>query len=159
MAGAAGTPARHFASFRRALQIEAHLSSRFQRKAGAVSMRRYLSMTSGMLTALVAGTLLLISPAISMAGTPALGADCGTGAAIAGSDSAGKVKLGVGVSTCTLTFSVPYTNAPACAATNETNGGGYSLPVGAKTTHTTVDLNSISPWLAGDVVSYLCQDY
>ena len=123
-------------------------------------MRRYLSMTSGMLTALVAGTLLLISPAISMAGMPTLGTDCGTGATIAGSDSAGKVRLGTGVAgTCTLAFSVPYTNSPACISTNETNGGAASILVGTKTTPSTMKMNGTAPWLAGDVVSYLCQDY
>ena len=61
--------------------------------------------------------------------------------------------------TCTLTFGVPYPNAPACSAMNETNGGGFSVAVGVKTTNTTLELNSLSAWSVGDVISYMCQDY
>src|ERR1700675_804309 len=107
-------------------------------------MRRYFSSAKRAPMAILAGTAVLFWSAIVFAGTPALGPDCGTtGAAVVGSDSAGKVTLGAGVSTCTLTFSVPYPNAPACSAINETNGGGYSVAVGTKTTAATLDLNSL----------------
>jgi hypothetical protein len=122
-------------------------------------MRRYSSKTSGALTALLAGTAMLCWSAAAFAGTPTLGPDCGTGAAIVGSDAAGKVTLGQGATTCTLSFSVPYTNAPACSATNETNGGGISIPVGPSTTVTTLLLSSVYPWHASDVISYICLDY
>jgi len=113
------------------------------------------------LTALLAGTVVLFWSAISFAGTPTLGPDCGsTGVAIVGSDLAGKVTLGAGVAgTCTLAFSVPYPNAPACTATNETNGGGSAVLVGARTTTTTMEMDGIMPWNPGDVISYMCQDY
>jgi hypothetical protein len=128
-------------------------------------MRRQLSSTKGVLTALLAGTAVLIWSAAALAATPLLGIDCGTGAAIAGSDSAGKVTLGIpdplipATGTCTLSFSVPYTNPPACTATNETNGGGYPAPAGAKTTYTTLVLGSSVGSAPGDVISYMCVEY
>jgi hypothetical protein len=122
-------------------------------------MRRYLSGTRGALTALLAGATMLCWSAASFAASPLLGPDCGTGAAIVGSDAAGKVTLGAGVTTCTLEFSVPPLNPPACTAMNETNGGGFSVAVGVKTTTTTIELNSLSPWNPGDVISYMCISY
>ncbi len=133
------------------------LSGIEKRESGALNMQRN-SFTTTAITILAAMVLLLWS-AESFAGTPTLGPDCGAGASITGSDSAGKVTLGTSPSSCTLTFGVPYPNAPACEATNETNGGGYSLAVGTKTTVSTLDLNSSMSWSAGDVISYLCQDY
>jgi hypothetical protein len=143
------------------------LTNRFQEKAGAgtLKMRRQISTKKGMLTVLLAGTAALLWSAAAFAGTPILGADCGTGASIVGSDSAGKVTVGTpepSVPTtglCTITFSVPYTNAPACTATNETNGGGFPAPTGAKTTNTTLTIGSSAGSLPGDVISYSCQDY
>lgn len=127
-------------------------------------MRRQLSSTKGALTTLLAGTAVLIWSAAALA-APLLGIDCGTGAAIVGSDSAGKITLGTpdplipATGTCTLSFSVPYTNPPACTATNETNGGGFPAPVGAKTTYTTLIIGSSVGSLPGDVISYLCIEY
>jgi hypothetical protein len=57
-------------------------------------MRRQLSSTKGVLTALLAGTAVLLGSAAAFAGTPTLEPDCGIGATIVGSDSAGKVTLG-----------------------------------------------------------------
>ncbi len=111
---------------------------------------------------LFAGAALLLWSATSFAAAPTLGADCGAGASIVGSDSAGKVTLGTGASTtstCTLTFALPSLNAPACTAVNETNGGGYTTPVGTKSTTTTVLLGGLNPWADRDVVSYLCVSY
>jgi hypothetical protein len=122
-------------------------------------MRRNLTATRSALTAIMAGAVVLLSSAISFAGVPTLGADCGIGASIAGSDSAGKVTLGQGTTSCTLTFSVSYTNAPACSATNETNGGSFPAPTGAKTTNATLVIGSASGSNRGDVISYSCQDY
>ena len=123
-------------------------------------MRRHLSSTRAVLTAMLAGTVVLFWSAVSFAGVPTIGPDCGTaGAAIVGSDSAGKVTLGAGVGTCTLTFNVPYTNPPACSATNETNGGGHAVGVGTRTTNATLEMDGMYPWNPGDVVSYLCVEY
>jgi hypothetical protein len=123
-------------------------------------MRPYLLETRGTLIALIAGTVVLFWSAISFAGTPTLGPDCGAGASIMGSDSAGKVTLGTDSSTCTLTFGVPYTNPPACTAMNETNGGvNPPRPEGAKTSATALVLGGMYPRVAGDVISYVCAEY
>ena len=108
---------------------------------------------------LLAGAAMLCWSAASFAASPAPGPDCGTGAAIVGSDSAGKVTLGTGVTTCTLTFSAAPLNPPACTATNETNGGGNAVPVGVKTTTTSMEMNGVYPWIPGDIVSYSCTAY
>ena len=124
-------------------------------------MRRDVSRTRGVLIVLLAGTALLLWAGTSFA-APTLGADCGAGASIVGSDSAGKVELGTGARTCTLTFfTVPplNANAPACTAVNETNGGGRPVMVGVRTTQTTLVMDPLDRWTAGDVVSYLCVGY
>ena len=121
-------------------------------------MRPYKSGTRGALIAVIAGAAVLVWSAASLAGTPTLGADCGAGAALVGtsSDSAGKVTLGADpAATCTLTFGVAYTNAPACTATNETGARTVavsSTPAGAV-------LNGPYPFNAGDLVSYICVEY
>ncbi len=119
-------------------------------------MRQSVLRTRAVLTALfLVGSILLLWPGMSLAAAPTLGPDCGTGASIVGSDSAGKVTIGAGGGTCTLTFSAARPNAPACTAVNETN----TRPVDATTTTTTVALGvgiNIGP---GDVVSYLCVSY
>ena len=65
-------------------------------------MRQGILRTRAVLTVLLTGTALLLWSGTSFA-APALGADCGAGASIVGSDSAGKVELGTGARTCTLT--------------------------------------------------------
>ena len=90
---------------------------------------------------------------------PTLEADCGTGATIVGSDTAGKVTLGTSVTSCTLDFSSTFPNAPACTATNETENGGNPQPMGTKSTSSSVVLGGNRPINAGDVVSYICAAY
>ena len=109
----------------------------------------------------VAATAVLLWSTASFAAPPTLGPDCGTGASIVGSDSAGKVEIGTGGygSACTLTFTSEWTNAPACMAVNETNGGANSTLIGTMTTRTTVVIGGGLPWVAGDVVSYICVGY
>ena len=126
-------------------------------------MRPSVLGTRAFLTALVlAGAVLLLGPGTAFA-APALGVDCGAGASIMGSDSAGKVMVGTGVTTCTLTFTIPALNAPACAAVDETNGGGHPAPVGTRSTQTTLLLDATVPsgvvLAPGDVVSYICSSY
>jgi len=114
--------------------------------------------------ALLMGAVLLLSPATSFA-APSLGADCGAGASVVGSDGAGKVTLGTGVAgnTCTLTFTVTLLNEPACTAVNETNSGGHPGPVGTKSMPTTLVLDGNGSKAASltdrDVVSYLYVGY
>ena len=99
---------------------------------------------------------MLFSAAVSYAGTPTLGLECGSGSSVVGSDSAGKATLGIGTSnTCTLTFSIPYTNAPACITTNETEGE----PVGVSTTQSGAVLSGPYPFSAGDTIAYICAEY
>ncbi len=122
-------------------------------------MQRYLSRTRSV-AAFMAVAAALCWSSTSLAATPTLGPDCGTGAAIVGSDSAGKVTLGTApAATCTLAFSVAPLNPPACTATNETNGGGNAVPVGVRTTTTTVEMDGMYPWVPGDIVSYSCTSY
>jgi hypothetical protein len=119
-------------------------------------MRRHLSGSRGALTATLVATAVLFCSAISFAGTPTLGPDCGTNSSVVGSDSAGKATLGIGTSnTCTLTFSIPYTNAPACITTNETQGRA----VGVSSTQSTAVLSGPYPFAAGDTITYLCAEY
>src|SRR5713226_4717472 len=99
-------------------------------------MRHRLSITKGAISAMMAGAAFLIMSATSFAGTPTLAAGCGSGATIVGSDTGGKVTLGAGNTYCILTFSGTYANAPACVATNETNGGAHATAVGIKTSTT-----------------------
>jgi hypothetical protein len=128
-------------------------------------MRPHLPKTKGVLTALMAGAAVLCWSAASLAASPLLAPDCGTGAAVVGSDVAGKVTIGTpdptipSTGTCTLEFSVPPLNPPACSAVNETNGGGFPAPMGTKTTTTTLMLGSSSGWIPGDVVTYSCVGY
>jgi hypothetical protein len=52
---------------------------------------------------------------------PAL-TSCGTNPLVTGSDLAGSVEMGTGAPTgCTITFNVPYSSAPTCRVTWETN--------------------------------------
>jgi hypothetical protein len=128
-------------------------------------MRLHPTPSSALKNTLIAGAFALLWSARAVAGTPLLGADCGAGAAIVGSDAAGKVTLGnperggpvTGL--CTLSFSVPYTNPPACSATNETNHGGFPAPMGTRTTNTTLVIGSSAGAAPGDVISYSCADY
>ncbi len=126
-------------------------------------MQQEVLRTRRVITALLlAGAVLLLWPGTSFAAAPTLGPDCGAGASIVGSDSAGKVTLGTGASntsSCTLTFASPSVSAPACTAVNETNGGGYTTPVGTKSTTTTVTIGGALSWADRDVVSYLCVSY
>ena len=103
---------------------------------------------------------LLLWPGTSFAFTPTLGTDCGAGASIVGSQWAGKVTMGAGTTTtCMLTFTSPFLNAPACVATNETNG----RPIGTQSTASTVlfvaDPLTGASLSSNDVVSYICMSY
>ena len=124
-------------------------------------MQRNIVRTAAALTALLfVGAAMLVWPGPSFAATP--GADCG-GAIIVGSDAAGKVTLGQDVATCTLTFPVPWPNAPACTAINETNGGGHPAPISTRSTKMTLVLDATAQsgvnFADGDVISYLCVGY
>lgn len=102
--------------------------------------------------------LLLLGSTQAMA-QPTLGEDCGTGATIVGSDTAGKVTIGTDQwSSCTLTFA--GSQARACSTTNESGGGqGYAVATGNKTTLTTMEIDFMYGPNAGDVISYQCSTF
>ena len=65
--------------------------------------------------------------------SPVAGRIAVRGVNLVGDDQAGKVRLGQdATTTCTLTFLAPWTNGAVCTAVNETNGGGFSMPVGKR---------------------------
>ncbi len=99
---------------------------------------------------------MILSSTFALAGTPTLGPECGSGAVITGSDAGGKATLGKATqNTCTINFSVPFTNAPACMTTNETQG----RPVGVSTTQSSATLSGPYPFSPGDTISYICAGY
>ncbi|SRR6266567_2674130 len=110
----------------------------------------------------LAGVALLAATGTSFAVTPTVGADC-DGASIDGTDTAGKVRVGANIGTCTLTFSSPWPKPPACTAMNEGNGSRGAAPVGTRSTTTTLVLDATSSRSASvnedDVISYLCVGY
>jgi hypothetical protein len=78
---------------------------------------------------------------------------CGTTPSIIGSDMAGKVTIGSGVTTsCTVTFAKAYTtNAPACTIAGDNSAVTYA----ATTTTDALTITS-SADMASDVISYIC---
>ncbi len=119
-------------------------------------MGRGASRAGSLGTAIILmGAALLFWQSAAFAGTPTLGADCGAGATMVGSDFAGKVTMGTSLGSCTLTFSAPYANAPACAATDESR----TRPVDATSTTTTLMIGQGVNVKSNDVVSYLCVSY
>ena len=85
---------------------------------------------------IIATTLIALAAMVTVAcAQPSLGTDCGTGATITGTNTAGKVTIGTSVNgatpTCTLTFAATDNNRE-CFATNETVGGAThgSMPEG-----------------------------
>jgi hypothetical protein len=128
-------------------------------------MRQHFSVRVAARCLVIAGITTLVWASPSFAGTPLLGPDCGVGAEVVGSDTAGKVTLGTVergtkvTGLCTLSFAVPYTNPPACSATNETNHGGFPAAMGTRTTTSTLVIGSSLGTTPGDVISYTCADY
>jgi hypothetical protein len=118
-------------------------------------------MMTGTTAALLAGALLAFWPGVLLAASPTVGQDCSAGTGIAGTDEAGKLVIGesAGATVCTLTFVAQWTNPPVCLGVNETNGGGYAVPLGVKTTRTTLTINSAQSVTQGDVISYTCVGY
>jgi hypothetical protein len=120
-------------------------------------MRNGSLRRTGTLAMMLTSAAALLLSATAFAGTPSLGAGCGSGASIVGSDMAGKLTLGSESGACILTFSTAYANAPACVAMNETNGGGRAVPAGIRTTPTQLIVDV--PWSDGDTIAYICANY
>lgn len=103
----------------------------------------------------------LLTRHINASGTaPTLGAgagDCGTGPAIVGNDTAGRVTVGSSNNggKCTITFTVPYgANAPVCSVWNESSTARPVYPIG--TTTTALAITAASALSAGDKLAYQC---
>jgi hypothetical protein len=120
-------------------------------------MRHGIFSRTGMLAVVAIGAAALALSATAFAGTPSLGAGCGAGASITGSDTAGKVTLGSNSGVCVLTFSTAFANPPACMAMNETNGGGHAVAAGLRTSATQLMVDV--PWADGDTIAYICAGY
>lgn len=91
---------------------------------------------------------------IQTGSAPTVGGSCGTGPAIAGQDSAGKVTTGTGSPTsCTVTFASAWVTAPACVVSNETTANL------ARATSTTTTVVLAGTMVAGDVLAYICMGY
>jgi hypothetical protein len=120
-------------------------------------MRHGIFSRTGMLAVAAIGAAAMALSATAFAGTPSLGAGCGSGASITGSDTAGKVTLGAESGNCVLTFSTAYANAPGCMSMNETNGGAHAVAAGIRTTPTQLIVDV--PWADGDVIAYICAGY
>ena len=120
-------------------------------------MRHGILTRTGTLAIMLMGAAALMLSATAFAGTPSLGAGCGSGASIVGSDTAGKFTLGSNSGVCVLFFSTAFANAPACMAMNETNGGGHAVTAGLRTS--TTQLMVDVPWADGDTIAYICGSY
>ena len=82
---------------------------------------------------------------------PSVGGSCGTGPAIVGTNVAGKVTSGTGTPTsCTVSFTSNWTNAPACNVTNETTANL------TRATSTVSNVILAGTMVAGDVLAYTC---
>ena len=84
--------------------------------------------------------------------TPTLG-NCGSGPSIVGTDSAGKITAGSAVTSCNVTFSKSWTQAPACLGSSRSIAGYFTS---STTTGFTLSLGSD---FGGQVISYICQGY
>lgn len=111
------------------------------------------SFHNGPLT--VSGSSLTVNGKFGGSGTAPTLSACGTTPSIAGSDIGGKVTIGSGVTTsCTVTFSAAWANAPACTIAGDNTAVTY-----AATTVTTALTITSSADMASDVISYICVGY
>ena len=100
----------------------------------------------------VAVVLLVAMAGIAMA-QPTLGPDCGTGATVVGTNTAGKITLGTGnAGSCTLTLP---SHQRVCFSTEETHL--YMNPT--STTLTTVFIFFLQGAMDGDTITYSCPTF
>lgn len=86
--------------------------------------------------------------------TPAV-SSCGSSASIVGNDQSGKVTIGGGtVTSCTVTFAVPWANAPPCVVSSN-----VAVPSPTVSTTATVLTLGAGATFNGDVISYVCMGY
>lgn len=89
-------------------------------------------------------------------GTPVIGT-CGTSPSIVGADNGMTITIGTGgtADACGATFSVAWTNAPACVAQSDTD----ILPLKIVTTTTTVIVTKASPFTASSKLHVVCMGF
>lgn len=106
--------------------------------------------------ALLTLALLAATPALAQ---PTLGPDCGTGATLIGSNTAGKFTVGTDPSwSCTLIFATARNRACNGSVENSSVSIGIEA-VGAATTDTTALFASPNGFKPGYVISYQCSPY
>lgn len=80
---------------------------------------------------------------------------CGTGASYAGNDSVGRITVGSGTSSCAITFSQTWDNAPICTVSNET----AIIAMQVVPTTTTLTISANANFAASTVLDYHCVEY
>lgn len=88
---------------------------------------------------------------MSFAGVSPSTTSCGTGAGFTGTDAAGVITPGSAAGGCTVTFSQPYKNSPACTVTERTDSLVNALSYTVSTTALTITQTSLS-----SIVDYHC---
>lgn len=116
-------------------------------------------VVSGLMTIIGQGTVAKIFEEIDqfghlLTGGPAPAVTlCGTNPAIVGNDRNGHITTSGTVTTCTVTFSNPYTNPPQCTVAGGTNS------TQAVTTTSTGFIATFGTSQAATGISYICQGY
>lgn len=95
---------------------------------------------------------------VRVGGSAAAVGACGAGATVAGSDVAGRITVGTGAASCTLSFGSAWSpNFPVCHFTNE-KGTAQAYTITA-VTGSFVTFQGTTALVAGDVINYVCLSY
>ncbi len=129
--------------------------------AGQTTVQRVLTTIGSSLLATPDGTLSLQHTDASrgirfqFGAVPTVGT-CGTNPSVSANstDTAGSVDVGTGgiATSCTVTFSTAWTNAPYCVASNRDT----SLIARATATTTVLTITSASAFTASDDINWIC---
>ncbi len=119
---------------------------------GAEIIKDNANATGGYFTVNQQGTYArIIAGHLSVTGSSATVASCGTSPSIVGTDTAGQVTMGTGSpTTCSILFASAYVKAPFCSVDWVTNLGVFSFATTTNTIALTQTSNSSS------VVNYIC---
>lgn len=119
-----------------------------------VTVSTTLFVVSGSTQASVINSGLVVTGHISVSSSTPVLSSCGTSPSIVGNDQFGKITVGSGViGTCTMTFAVPWPNAPPCQVLS----GTVIASLAGTTTTTAFTFTGTS--LTSDVVMYQCGGY
>ena len=125
-------------------------------QSGGVST---IGFNNGIITSVSSTPVFALSPNthIEISSATPIISNCGAtpSGSVVGNDVAGKITVGGGIVTsCKMTFAVPWTNAPACSILSAQT---ITSPTGATTIN---DLTiGASATIAGDLISYVCLGY